>query len=92
MEILTFAMELRTMSVLPKVLLLCSRLGGSVRYVSAAGERANIVLSAPSRAAHRFAPQLRRIVDVVDLAELRGVNAEDDRGPVRQAPALRHTA
>ena len=84
MEILTFAMELRTMSVLPKLLMLCQRLGASVRYVSAAGERANIVLSAPRHAAHRFAPQLQRIVDVIDLVELRGVNAEPEARPKRR--------
>ena len=73
MEILTFAMILRRMSALTKVLLLCQRLGATVTYVSAAEGRANIVLSAPRRAAHRFAPQLRRVIDVTDLTVLHRV-------------------
>jgi hypothetical protein len=70
MKLLTFAMVLRRMSALPRVLLLIARLGGEVTYVSAADGRANVVVKAPKRAAHRFAPQLRRIVDMLDLAEL----------------------
>ncbi len=75
MKILTFAMVLRRMAALPKVLLLIARLGGTVSYVSAADGRANIVVQAPGTAAHRFAPQLRRIIDVVELTELRMVGA-----------------
>jgi len=75
MKVLTFAMVLGRMSALPKVLLLISRLGGTVSYVSAAEGRANVVVAAPSAAAHRFAPQLRRIVDVIELTELRVVEA-----------------
>jgi hypothetical protein len=76
MEILTFAMVLRRMSALPKVLMLCHRLGATVTYISAADGRANMVLSAPSHAAHRFAPQVRGIVDVVELLELHTDEAE----------------
>ena len=77
MQILTFAINLKRMSMLPKVLMLCERLGGTVTYVSAADGRANIVLSSTKERAHRFAPQLRRIIDVVDLHELHvvGVSA-----------------
>jgi hypothetical protein len=78
MKMLTFAMVLRRMSALPKVLMLISRLGGTVTYVSAADGRANIVLQAPEAAAHRFAPQLRRIIDVIELSELRVVNARNE--------------
>jgi hypothetical protein len=70
MTILTFAMELRRMSSLPRVLMLCQRLGAQVTYLSAAEGSANLVLAAPPEAAHRFAPQLRRIIDVVELTEL----------------------
>lgn len=70
MTILTFAMELRRMASLTKVLMLCQRLGGQVTYLSAADGKANIVLAAPAGAAHRFAPQLRRIIDVLELTEL----------------------
>jgi hypothetical protein len=73
MEILTFALVLRRMSALPKVLMLCQRLGGVVTYVSAADGRANIAMMAPKPAVHRFAPQLRRIIDVIDLTELHTV-------------------
>jgi hypothetical protein len=73
MEVLTFAVVLRRMCALPKLLLLIARLGGAVRYVSAADGRATLVVGAPQAAAHRFAPQLRRIVDVVELQELRMV-------------------
>ena len=70
MKLLTFALVLRRMSALPRVLMLVSRLGGEVTYVSAADGRANVVIKAPKRAAHRFAPQLNRIVDVLDMTEL----------------------
>lgn len=71
MKILNFALVLRRMAVLPKVLLLIARLGGTVHYLSAADGRANVVVHAPSASAHRFAPQLRRLMDVVELTELR---------------------
>lgn len=90
MQILTFAMKLRRMSALPKVLMLCDRLGGTVTYISAADGRANIVVAAPRERAHRFAPQLRRIVDVLELSELHmvGVSAT----PRAAGRRLRHTA
>lgn len=80
--IMTFALVLRRMSALPRVLMLAARLGGEVTYVAAADGRLNMVVRAPNHAAHRFAPQLRRIVDVLDVNELhmvaatRGENAQ----------------
>jgi len=81
MKVLTFAIVLRRMSALPKALLLIARLGGTVTYVSAADGRANIAVRAPQSTAHRFAPQLRRIVDVMELRELRMVRAADLEEP-----------
>ena len=92
MKVLTFAMVLRRMSALPKILLLCQRLGATVTYLSAADRQVNIVLSAPQHASHRFAPQLLRIVDVMELRELHAVGvqpADDTAGKPRQ---LRYTA
>ena len=77
MKILTFAIVLHRMSALPKVLHLLARLGGTVTYVSAADGRANIVVQVPPATAHRCAPQLRRLVDVVELRELRMVGTDD---------------
>lgn len=71
MKILNFALQLRRMTALPRVLLLIHRLGGTVTYVSAAECRANIVVHAPAGAAHRFAPQVRKLFDVLELNELR---------------------
>ncbi len=89
MKILTFALVLRRMSALTNVFMLCQRLGGTVTYISAADGRANIVVSAPRRSAHRFAPQLRRIMDVLELIELRALGVGDSEdssseGPMRQ--------
>ena len=76
MKILTFALVLRRMSALTKVFMLCQRLGGTVTYISAADGRANIVVSTPRRSAHRFEPQLRRIMDVLELIELHAVGVD----------------
>lgn len=92
MEILTFAIVLRKMSALPKLLLLCQRLGGTVTYMSAADGRANIVLSAPKRCAHRFAPQLRRIIDVLDLTQLHMVGLESQPEQAMATDRIRNTA
>ncbi|MCP4246302.1 MAG: hypothetical protein GY778_04560 [bacterium] len=91
MKVLTFALVLRRMSALPKALLLVNRLGGSVTYLSAADGRANVVVRAPRSAAHRFAPQLRRIVDVMELRELRMVGAAEQDAP-GPADRRRHRA
>ncbi|NOX60321.1 MAG: hypothetical protein GXP29_15885 [Planctomycetes bacterium] len=90
MKILTFALHLRQMSILPKILMLCQRLGGEVTYVSAAEGRANIVVAAPKAASHRFAPQIRRLIDVLELTELHAVGLDAAREPA--ARRLRHTA
>ncbi len=91
MKILTLALTLRRMTALTKVLLHCERLGGTVTFVSAADGRANIVVLAPQQAAHRFAPQLRRIIDVRELIELHtvGVNgiAETTVPPTKRRTA-----
>ena len=91
MEILTFALHLRQMSILPKILMLCQRLGGEVTYVSAAEGRANIVVAAPRAAAHRFSPQIRRLIDVLELNELHAVGLDATEQPATR-DRLRHTA
>jgi hypothetical protein len=91
MQILTFALTLRRMGALPRVLHLIARLGGSVSYISAADGRTNLVICAPPVSAHRFAPQLRRIVDVVDLTELRVVESAGD-AEAAEAAARRRPA
>ncbi|GJM25221.1 MAG: hypothetical protein DHS20C16_16360 [Phycisphaerae bacterium] len=91
MEILTFALHLHRMSILPKILMLCQRLGGEVTYVSAADGRANIVVATPKAAAHRYAPQIRRLIDVLELTELHAVGLAD--ADAQSTPErLRHTA
>ena len=71
MKILTFGIVLRRMSALTKMLMVVARLGGRVTYLSAADLRTTLVVVAPASSADRFAPQLRRIVDVLELIELR---------------------
>ena len=80
MKIMTFALVLRRMSALPKVLLLMQRLGGEVTYIAASDGKANLVVRAPEHASHRFAPQLRRVVDVLDVSELHMVSAKRATG------------
>ncbi len=92
MIVLTYALVLRQMGVLPKLLLLIARLGGNVTYVSAAEGRANLAVSAPSAAAHRFAPQLRRIVDVAEVIELRMAEGATGTVPVAVPRAARRRA
>lgn len=81
MKILTFALTMRRMGALPRILLLIARLGGNVTYLSAADGRATIVVTAAPNVAHRFAPQLRRVIDVTELMELRIVGAAPVDGP-----------
>jgi hypothetical protein len=69
MKRLSFTFELRRSTTLPKILLLIARLGGTVTHLSADERRVKLELKTPERAAHRFAPQIRRIVDVLHLAE-----------------------
>lgn len=47
------------------------RIGGEIPFVSAADNRVTLVVNAPHEKAHRFAPQLRKIVDVVELVVLK---------------------
>ena len=79
MKILTFGIVLRRMSALTKMLMIVARLGGKVTYISAADCRITLVVLAPASAAHRFAPQLRRIVDVLELVELRSAEENSRR-------------
>jgi hypothetical protein len=83
MKSLTFAMKLRQMSALPKVLMLCQRLGGTVTYLSAADGQANLVLLTPRDRSHRFAPQLRRLVDVTTVTELHVLGVTPAQPPRR---------
>jgi hypothetical protein len=69
MKVLSFALVLRQMNALPRVLMLVARLGGKIAYISAADDRMTLSLVAPESVAHRFGPQLRRIIDVVELTE-----------------------
>lgn len=88
MKILNFALQLRRMTALPRVLLLIHRLGGTVTYVSAAECRANIVVHAPAGAAHRFASQVRKLFDVLELNELRMTRPQaDERNEEARAAA-----
>lgn len=79
MTMLAFSLELRQIAGLTKVLMLCQRLGGQVKYLSATDLTAKLVLAAPSDAAHRFAPQFRRILDVTELTELHSSYAAQAR-------------
>lgn len=71
MDTLTFSMELRRSEALIKVLMVARRLGGMVPFVSAADKRVTLVVNAPAERSHRFAPQLRKIVDVSELLVLK---------------------
>jgi len=67
---LTFGLKLSKMTTLPKVLILCARLGGNVDYISAAGGHVTLSVTTSEDRKHRFAPQLRRIIDVTSLVTL----------------------
>lgn len=69
--IMTFGIELKNVACLTKILMLCGRLGGEISYVSLAGQYVNISLNAPKDRSHRFAPQIRRIIGVLTLVELK---------------------
>lgn len=70
MTILRFDIRLRRLTVLPRLLLLVIRLGGQVRAVHAAGGRVDLTIDAPPDVAHRFRPQLDRIVEVVAITDV----------------------
>jgi hypothetical protein len=69
MKTLCFDIELRRMATLPRLLLLTTRLGGEVRSIHAADGKLELTIDAPEVAAHRFGPQLERIIDVVSLQQ-----------------------
>jgi len=60
------------MTALARLLLLTTRLGGEIRSVNAVDGKLELVIDAPEHAAHRFGPQLERIVDVISLQEHNG--------------------
>ena len=70
MERLTFNMELRRMTALPRILMLVARLGGVVRSVHAESHMMNLSVDAPIESAHRFGPQLRRVIEVLSVTEV----------------------
>ena len=72
MKTLHFDIQLRRMSVLPRLLLLTARLGGEVRSINAVDGKLELTIDAPDQAAHRFAPQLDRIVDVISVQQRDG--------------------
>ena len=69
MKLLSFTLTLRRMQALPRLLLLVARLGGQVTYISAADRQVTLALLAPEAAAHRFAPQLNRLMDITELTQ-----------------------
>lgn len=70
MERLTFDIELRRMTVLPRILMLVARLGGVVRVIHAESHAMSLTIDAPIESAHRFGPQLRRVIEVLDVTEV----------------------
>jgi len=68
MTTLRFNIRLRRMTVLPRMLLLVIRLGGEIRAVDAADGRLDLTIEAPDDVAHRFGPQLERVVEVTAIA------------------------
>lgn len=72
MKTLRFDIELRRMSTLPRLLLLTTRLGGEVRSINAADGKLELVIDAPEISAHRFGPQLKRIIDVMSIEQRDG--------------------
>ncbi len=69
MKSLGFAIELSHASVLLTVFTHFSRLGGTISYALVRDTRLQVVVLAPERSAHRFGPQIRAIVGVVQLSE-----------------------
>jgi hypothetical protein len=69
MERLTFNIELRRMNALSRILMLVARLGGVVRSVHAESHMMGLSVDAPIESAHRFGPQLRRVIDVLEVTE-----------------------
>jgi len=70
MKTLRFDIHLRRMEVLPRILLLITRLGGTVQAVRAADGRVDLTIETPDEIAHRFGPQIGRIVEVTEIHPL----------------------
>ena len=67
MTSLRFDIQVRRMTVLPRLLLLVIRLGGQVRAMHAADGRLDLAIDAADDVAHRLGPQIRRIVEVTAI-------------------------
>ena len=74
---LRLELTLRTMIVLPRVLMLLNRLGVTLMSVSSAANQAHLAVQANPAMAHRVAPQLRKLVDVVSVHEDRPTTSHD---------------
>jgi hypothetical protein len=70
---LAFSIELQTMSGLTSVLTHAARLGGQVTFLHAHAGQVQLRLLAPPQCAHRFGPQLEKIVEVIAVRELAAV-------------------
>ena len=70
MTTLRFDIHLRRMTVLPRLLLLITRLGGELRAIHATDGRIDLIIEAPDEVAHRFGPQLDRIVEVTAITDV----------------------
>lgn len=70
MTTLRFDIHLRRMTVLPRLLLLITRLGGELRAIHARDGRIDLTIEAADEVAHRFGPQLARIVEVTALTDV----------------------
>lgn len=70
MTTLRFDIRLRRMTVLPRLLLLITRLGGNLRAIHAVDGRIDLTLEAPDPVAHRFGPQLGRIIEVTAITDV----------------------
>jgi hypothetical protein len=64
---LLFDLELQDMRALLTVLTHLARLGAQVTHIHASANAATIALLVRAETAHRFAPQLDRIVEVIRL-------------------------
>ncbi len=96
-RILTFSVVMRRNQALTRMLMLVERLGGKLTYLSAVDKRATLVIEASSAIAHRFGPQIRRMLDVTELIELRrcgeaGTAVNEDSPDGRTARAVRDVA
>ena len=70
--ILTFAIRLRRMDRLAKIILTVMRLGGETLFISAADCRITLSIKVNRQREHMFEPQLAKIVDVLEIYKLGG--------------------